>query len=257
MKLVTLLYALTTGVWLLQQPSPQPLTIIVRDATGTPLPGVSIDILVAGPPDEPFCQCTTDEQGQCEIQALPGEVYTIQFTGSWRTHDFVPLEQQNAGLFDDAPVNGFGVHFDPHGSPNTYILYVLGHTSDGKLIPLWDASRDPNKTPEPFMPPQGPGTPGLETVTLGAIDTETGLPLQETKMAGATPTAQVVIDIFDNTAPTLATDQPPPTPTVATEGGELSGGNLALGIGMLIGFIALLAGIALLSTRVRKPKSNH
>lgn len=256
MKLTTLLCTLATSAWLFQQPSPQPLTIIVRDAAGAPLPGVAIDILVVGPPDEPFDQCVTDTQGQCEFQALPGELYVIQFPGAWRTHDLVPVEQQGAGLSDDAPTTGFGIHFEPKGNPNTYVLFVLGHTGDGRIIPLWDMSTDASQSPQPFLPPQGPGTPGLEAITLGAIDTETGLSLQTTSM-DTTPTAQVVVDLFANTVPSPTTGQPSPTPTSDPGANELSGGNLALGVGMLISFILLLGVIAFLFARARKPKPTH
>jgi hypothetical protein len=127
----------------------------VRDGAGNPLPGVALNILVTGPPHDPFDNCVTDAAGQCRLLLAPGP-YLVQFMPGWRGTLFVDPARQNAAALDDGGVNGggFGIYLEPAESEQV-VTFVVGQR-DGQLVPLWDMSRSAGADPQPYLPPESP-----------------------------------------------------------------------------------------------------
>jgi hypothetical protein len=159
----------------------------VRDGAGNPLSGVVIQILVSGPPPTPYDNCVTDEGGECRLLIPPG-AYRLVFDRGWRGLEFVPPEAQNSGILEDGTSGGgFGVYFAPSDEAQL-LTFVVGE-QDGRLVPLWDMSRDPGAAPQPFTPP-GQSLDGIRLEPLvGTIDR-----VEETPTAETSPESQVVED---------------------------------------------------------------
>ncbi len=240
--LLATLFVLFTG----QQTSTLPLVILVRDGQGSPLAGVTLRLLAAGPPDEPFDTCVTDSAGQCRMLLLPG-AYIVRFEGGWESQSFVPPAQQNGGALTDggAAGGGFGVYIQP-GQGEQVITFVVGH-KDGQLVPLWDMSRSPNAPPQPYAPPENPfdttANP-LAGINLGSITSG------EVTPEGTAQVAQSQID-----AGAISTPVPTTTPSPATVDGHIPSGSVWLGLAGLVGVIALAALGAFLARARRKERS--
>lgn len=238
LSLTTLIATLFLAVG--QTPSSQPLIIVVRDGQGHPLEGVSLMLLAAGPPDEPFGACATGADGQCRLLVPPG-AYIVRFDGKWQEQAFIPADQQNGGALSDggASGGGFGIYVDapPAGQGQTekIVTFVVGR-KDGQLVPLWDLSRSPFAPPQPYSPSANPfdaTSNSLAGINLGAIPS-----------SGATSegTAQIAeSQINPGEASTLPT--PRPTPTPIDKGIPLASvllGAIALIIMLVIAVVVLL-----------------
>jgi hypothetical protein len=223
----------------------QPLTIVVRDGAGNPLAGITLDILLTGPPHEPFDSCVTDEAGRCTLDVPPG-AYLIHFRRGWRGREFVPTEQQNAGALDDGGLGGFGVYFEPGDSPQVVTFVVGQERESGQLVPLWDMSRDPDAPPQPFAYDGdllGDPEDALAAYDLGPLDPT---------IVGATPqaaldvtgTAQVVVSEYPGQA-TPDAAQPEAVSTSTPEGGSIPQSALGPAMLGLLGLSIIIAIFAL------------
>src|SRR5438105_105363 len=90
--LLMLLFACVTPVF--AQQSQLPLVLVVRDGAGHPLAGITLDLLLAGPPHQPYDNCVTDAQGECHLM-IPPSAYIVSFAAGWRGREFIPAEDQN------------------------------------------------------------------------------------------------------------------------------------------------------------------
>lgn len=239
MSFIRLLLPLLLATTFLQSTS-LPLVIVVRDGQGNPLAGLTLRLLEAGPPAEPFDNCVTDQSGQCRLMIPPGS-YIVQFEGGgWGRH-FISADQQNAG--DGTTGGGFGIYFEPSGQEQV-VTFVVGRR-DGQLIPLWDMSRDPDAPPQPYALPENPfdasGDP-LAGIDLGP------------PAAPATEDAQVVestigVGVTSTSLPTLT-----PAPTVMPDG-TIPADGLRLGVIALIGIAVLMVAIVIIVTRLHRKEA--
>jgi len=200
-----------------------PLVLVVRDGQGNPLAGLTLRLLEAGPPPEPFDNCVTDQNGQCRLMIPPGS-YVVRFEGGGWGHEFVPADQQNSG--------GFSIYFEPSDREQV-VTFVVGQR-DGQLVPLWDMSRDPDARPQPLAPDSG----SLEDIDLNP------------PAAAATEDAQIIQSTLD-VGGSIST----PLPTV-TQAAPVDTGIPADAIWLgVIGFLViavLLVVIVLASARLRR-----
>jgi len=250
-NLVRLSYLLVVAVSLLavaqpanaQWEAPVALDVIllVRDATGTPMKGVTLDILAAGPPNEPYDSCLTGETGKCFTAFFPDNLYIIQFrvTDGWRGRYFVALDEQGSPG-ESCPGPGFCVYFSPdpdHPEIDT-ISFVVLQRDDGLLVPVWDMSVDAAASPEPFFAP-GQSTEGVDMSSGLSTDLIAG-PSPIAPEDTATPIAQVAVGTYDTTIPPTSLAMSTPYPVTAAP--------VPLGLlGILLGVLVLMImGIALL-----------
>lgn len=242
MSLIRLLapFLLTIALWqpsLLAGSTSLPLVIVVRDGQGNPLAGLTLRLLLAGPPAEPFDNCATDGQGRCRLMIPPGS-YIVQFEGGGWGHYFIPADQQNAG--DGTTGGGFGIYFEPSGQEQV-VTFVVGRR-DGQLVPLWDMSRDPSAPPQPYALPENPfstsGDPlaGIDLSPLAASATEGAQVVESTIGVGATSTP----------LPTVIS-----TPAILPNGGIPADG-LRLGVIALMFIAALVVAVVLVAARLRR-----
>lgn len=227
-----------------QDQTSQPLLIVVRDGVGNPLQGLSLDILLTGPPHQPYDSCVTDAVGHCRLIIPPG-AYLVQFSLGWRGRSFIPAEEQNGGAFEDAGLGGFGIYLEP-STEEQIVTFVVGQ-QDNQLVPLWDLSRDPSAPPQPFSP-EDPLHPekGLEGIDLGPL-----APANETTSEAEIPadeSAQVLISEFPLDAPTAAPQAAPiqSAPVSTPEPSQRSLPSNAFGTA-LIGLIAVLLLIGVIT----------
>jgi hypothetical protein len=215
------------------QSSSLPLVIVVRDGQGHPLAGLTLRLLEAGPPTQPFDSCVTDNQGQCRLMIPPG-AYIVQFEGGGWGHPFIPAEQQNAALSG----GGFGIYFEPSGQEQV-VTFVVGQ-QDGQLVPLWDMSRDPDAPPQPYSASSDPFNPsagGLADIDLGPI------------AAAATEDAQIAESTLSVGGPST------PLPTVTSvilPGGNSPASGIGLGLIALLVIAGLTIAVALVAARLRR-----
>jgi hypothetical protein len=254
LTLLTTLLALFVAQQASTQPQyqVQPLVIVVRDGQGSPLAGVTLRLLVAGPPDEPLDSCVTDGAGQCRLLLPPG-AYIIRFEGGWQGQSFISPAQQNGGALTDggASGGGFGVYIQP-GQVEQIITFVVGR-KDGQLVPLWDMSRSPNAPPQPYAPPENPfdtASNPLTSIDLGSLAPG------EVTLEGTAQVAESQIDAGSNSTP-APTRVPGSTvtPSPAATDGHVPAGSLWLGLVGLGVVVALAALGAVLINARRKERS--
>ncbi len=256
-----LLLLLTLLTWVTPaaaQQDNQPLVIVVRDGAGNPLTGITLDILLTGPPHEPYDNCVTDDSGQCTLLIPPG-AYLVHFDLGWRGREFVPVEQQNVGALDDGGLGGFGIYFEPSDTEQI-VTFVIGQDRDsGLLVPLWDMSRDPNATPQPYAHPANPldaPEEALAAYDLGELNPEisASIPQEEPEDLAATATAQVLISAAE--VPESAASEAPEaiaiaaSPVVETEEySSLPGETLGLAMLGLLMLVLIVGGVIFLVKR--------
>ena len=258
--LITTLLALFVAQQASTQPQyqGQPLVIVVRDGQGSPLAGVTLRLLVAGPPDGPFDSCVTDSAGQCHLLLPPG-AYIIRFEGGWQGQSFIPTAQQNGGVLADggAAGGGFGIYLEPSlsgeaGQAEQMITFVVGR-QDGQLVPLWDMSRSPSAPPQPYAPPENP----FDTASKTLADIDLGsLTFGEVTPDGTAQVAQSQIDAGGAPTPTpTRVPGPAATPSPAAADGHIPLGSVWLGLIGLVGVIALATFGAFMARARRKERS--
>jgi hypothetical protein len=231
------------------QQTSQPLVIVVRDGQGNPVSGVTLRLLAAGPPDEPFDSCVTDADGQCRLLLPPG-AYIVRFEGGWQGQTFVPSSQQNGGGLEDggASGGGFGVYIEPSlpgepGSAEQVVTFVIGRQA-GQLVPLWDMSRSPSAPPQPYAQPKNPfdtsANPlaGIDLGPLGAV--------------GLTPTGDAQVVESAISAGGTSTPLPAVTPTAPPPDQGVPAGSAWLGVVGLVAVVVLVLFGALIAARRRK-----
>jgi hypothetical protein len=215
-----------------QQPTTQPIVIVVRDGAGNPMMGVPILIKIASDPPQDCDQCVTAEDGACTVQLLPDQ-YLIQFVQGWRGRPFIPVEQQLS----------FGLTVMPSDQVG-YSTFVIAE-QDGRLVPVWDMSRDPEQPPQPFMPSFN-GEDPLAPLDLGPLTTAlpgATQPGSAPATSGtATATSQVVVDVIGSGAGTPITAA---TPTPAPAAAQPPSTNIGMIVIAMIG-IGILIALALL-----------
>lgn len=147
------------------------LTILVRDAEGTPLPNVRFTVQLPQPPAEPrgIANVRTDLDGKITLERLdPDATYTLQFQSG------IPLvingeqvgskpvqfkDDQNAGRELSAPSDlpGFPVHLG--GETDATLRFVIGGTfSEGESIaavPMFDLADADDAPVRPINPLTG------------------------------------------------------------------------------------------------------
>lgn len=137
----------------LQEPAERDLWIVVRDAAGTPLEGVTVVLtqIVAPYVEEEWRferGGITGPDGVVELRVPPGR-YLVTFQGKWGGKRFIPPAEQNAGVMTSGEAGGFALTLDPEGT-NYLFTFVVAENAAGQLVPLFDLSRDPRKAPEPY-----------------------------------------------------------------------------------------------------------
>ncbi len=259
--LVLMLLLSFAGSALAQQQSLLPLVLVVRDGAGNPLAGLTLNLLLAGPPHQPYDNCVTDPAGECRLMLPPG-AYIVSFAAGWRGREFIPAEEQNGGIAADGGYGGFGINFS-ESEEEQIVTFVIGQQADGRLVPVWDMSRDPNAPPQPFAMPENPldspekALDGISLAPLDAAIPSSGdlAALQATASAaapGQTPTAQAVVSDYGYSAtPTAELTATPPQPTTTSPQDGLPLNVVLLG---LIG-LAVVAGIVVLTLVVRSRRS--
>ncbi|MBN1137692.1 MAG: hypothetical protein JXM73_13985 [Anaerolineae bacterium] len=234
-------------------PSSRDVILLVRDGAGAPLYGVVLDILEAGPPNEPYDQCTTNESGQCFTALFPDHLYIIQFSvkNSWRGRYFAALEEQSApGEYCPGP--GFCIYFspDPANPEVDTITFVVAQRDDGLLQPAWDMSADASASPEPFFPP-GQSSDNLDLSGLDAGLVAGPSPIAPESSSNdittaASPTAQVVVSTYGAAGAPVPSVTPTPLPAVTSPPAPtLELDDIALGLLALAVVITLLVLITL------------
>lgn len=249
-----LLAGLTGGPLVAHAQTSQPLVIVVRDGAGNPLVGIALEVLLAGPPHEPYDTCVTGETGRCTLVIPPG-AYVVHFTRGWRGREFIPTGEQNGGVLDDGGAGGFGVYLEPSDAEQVVTFVVGQDRQSGQLVPLWDLSRDPDAPPEPFVYTGGPlANPddALSGLDLGALDTTiTGSIPQEA--LDATATAQVVVSAVgggpEASAEAVAEIAPPTGVPDRSESEPVPGDVLTLGLVGLAALAVVISGLAFLWRR--------
>jgi hypothetical protein len=246
---------ISKAAWVQDHPS-QPLTIVVRDGAGNPLQGIALDILLAGPPHEPYDNCVTGQTGQCTLVIPPG-AYIIHFQRGWRGREFIPVEDQNAGALNDGGTGGFGIYLEP-GDAEKIVTFVIGQDrGTGQLVPVWDMSRNPDMPPQPFAydgRPLADPDDTLSGISLEPLSTTITGSVPQPDI-NATSTAQVLISEIDPGQSTAGEDESEagvqPTLEPTTEQGHQSLPGNVLGLAML-GLLVLsiiVGGLALLLKR--------
>lgn len=239
MSLIRLMVPLLLSVTLFP-PTSLPLVIVVRDGQGNPLAGLTLRLLEAGPPTQPFDNCVTDQSGQCRLMIPPGS-YIVQFEGGGWGHMFIPADQQNAG--DGTTGGGFGIYFESSGQEQV-VTFVVGRR-DGQLVPLWDMSRDPGAPPQPYALPENPfdtsgdSLAGIDLSPLAASATEGAQVVESTIGVGVTSTP----------VPTL-----PPVPTALPDG-NIPADGIRLGVIALLCIAALVIAVVLIVTRLHRKEA--
>jgi|GEM_PF-6308285 len=233
------------------QISSLPLVILVRDGAGNPMAGVPLEILVEGPPHEPYDTCVTDGDGRCRLVIPPG-AYIIRFVQGWRGLEFVAPEGQNAGALDDGTTGGgFGVYFEP-SEEEQVVTFVIG-IQDGLLIPLWDMSRNPQAPPVPFALPISPLDNPNEA--LASIDLSALVVTPPAETPTVESEAQIItseVEVGVGTTATPSGSEPTPVPTSGPAETQNAGKEaILLGLAGLGGLLVLLIGGTLLAHRLR------
>jgi hypothetical protein len=252
---VLLLILLTWTVPAAAQQDNQPLIIVVRDGAGNPLAGITLDILLTGPPHEPYDNCVTDDSGQCTLLISPG-AYLIYFELGWRGREFVPVEEQNAGTLDHGGLGGFGIYFEPSDTEQI-VTFVIGQDrSSGLLVPLWDMSRDPDAPPQPYAYPQDlldDPEEALAAYDLGELNPEITGSISQEDLA-ATATAQVLLSAAE--VPEASASEAPEavaiaaSPAAETEAySSLPGEALGLAMLGLLMLVLIVGGVVFLIKR--------
>lgn len=130
------------------------LTLVVRDATGQPLPGITVALFYdADDERRALGERTTDAQGTITEVDVPWGLYIVQFRGTGPDgRAMVAPDQQNAGLLDDGSGigNGFGVRFAEPERTELFVLATLPGAT--QLVPMFDAAPDRAASPEPIVP---------------------------------------------------------------------------------------------------------
>lgn len=246
-----------TGVLLFAQPanaqvgapSARDVVLLVRDGAGAPMQGVSILILEAGPPNEPYDGCITNDDGQCFTAFFPDYLYIIQFPPkeNWHGRYFVPLEEQG-GSGEYCPGPGFCVYFypDPENPVEDTISFVVAERGDGLLVPAWDMSADAAVSPEPFFPPDQ-STDDLDLSGLDAAIIIGPSPVITTNTVTPTTEEQVIVSTYNPGIPPTPTNAPTSLPvTIEPEPDPQSGpGDILLGLLVLSVVIGLLVPVVL------------
>ncbi len=186
---------------------------------------------------------------------IPPGAYIIRFIQGWRGLEFAPPGEQNAGALDDgATGGGFGVYFEP-SSEEQMVTFVVG-VRDGRLIPLWDMSRDPLTPPQPFAMPQSPlDSPdeALEEIDLSPLIDEQGG--EDTPEITPTGDAQVVSTRIDTgaaptTTPGMESSQSEDTAGAVGVSETFRAEVILLGLAGLAVVIVLLLSVMVASRRL-------
>jgi hypothetical protein len=150
-----MLVVLLPGLALAQQPGGSGrLTVVVRDAGGTPLAHVRLALIRDGDDGRALVgERTTDAAGTVIFEALPWGLYIVQFQGNAPDgRPILPPARQNLGLLDDGQGvgGGFGVRF---ASTERRELFVLGTVSGERAaVPMFDLAPGPDAPPQPVDP---------------------------------------------------------------------------------------------------------
>jgi hypothetical protein len=248
LALAALLILLSSGAVPAQQAN-QPLVIVVRDGQGNPLSGVTLRLLAAGPPDQPFDSCVTDAAGQCRLLLPPG-AYIVRFEGGWQGQTFVSASQQNSGGLVDggASGGGFGVYIEPSlpgepGSGEQVITFVVGRQA-GQLVPLWDMSRSPSAPPQPYAQPKNPFNTSANPLA--------GIDLGPLGVGAVTPTGSAQVVESAISAGGTSTPLPAVTPTAPPPDQGVPAGSAWLGVVGLVAVVVLVLFGSLIAARRRK-----
>jgi hypothetical protein len=191
------------------------LTILVRDADGHPLPGMTVKVFwerPAGPARE-VAALMTDTTGSLTVQRLdPEGTYVVQF------HSAAPIvvdgervgslpmqfvDDQNAGreVRDGAQLPGFAIEL--RGQPHFTQRFVVGGTSANAplvaAVPMFDLAERDDAPPRPIHPLTGQElTPAEARVFTARIGEPWGVtPAQPTvggTMAEAPPAAPTAVE---------------------------------------------------------------
>jgi hypothetical protein len=234
-----------------QQTPTEPLVIVVRDGQGNPVSGVTLRLLAAGPPDEPFDSCVTDADGKCRL-LLPAGAYIVRFEGGWQGQTFVPASQQNSGGLEDggASSGGFGIVLEPSlpgqpGSGEQVVTFVVGRQA-GQLVPLWDMSRSPSAPPQPYAQPKNPFDTSANPLA--------GIDLGPLSAVSLTPTGDAQVVESAISAGGTSTPMPNVTPTAPTPDEGLPASSAWLGVVGLVAVVVLALVGALMAARRRKER---
>jgi len=153
------------------------LTLIVRDATGAPLPGVHAQLLVdkagvATPIDGSHGQ-VADAQGRIRFPGLAvGYTYIVQFHGvlpDGRT--IQPIAAQNGGQRVDGGgvTAGFGIRVVGAQVTQPFVFAGTQAPTGQAAIPLFDLAASVQELPRPVLP--GSGTEISAAAAVGLVDT--------------------------------------------------------------------------------------
>jgi hypothetical protein len=205
--------------------------------------GVTLRLLAAGPPDQPFDTCVTNTDGQCRL-LLPAGAYIVRFEGGWQGQTFVPPSQQNGGGLEDggASGGGFGVYIQP-GSGEQVVTFVIGRQA-GQLVPLWDMSRSPSAPPQPYAQPKNP----FDT----AANPLAGIDLGPMGAGAVTPTGDAQVVESAISAGGTSTPVPAVTPTASAPDQGVPAGSAWLGVVGLVAVVVLALVGALMAARRRQ-----
>lgn len=157
------------------------LTLVVRDATGQPLPGITVALFYDADEGRRVLGArTTDAQGTITEVDVPWGLYIVQFRGTGPDSTaIVAPERQNAGLLDDGSGigNGFGVRFAEAERTELFVLATLPGAT--QLVPMFDAAPNAAASPQPIVPelallranaqPLATTVPAIGRAPLGAL----------------------------------------------------------------------------------------